>query len=1586
MKIWRGPSKGVALRLFSVAVVLPGSLVLAATTGGATSVAQPGATTHYGVVQPVCQQPSGAAQASCFAMRRVEVSKGTAGAVAFKEGGTSYSTGPAGGYTPADLASAYEFSPTATGSGQTVAIVDAYNDPNINADLQTFDANYGLPACSTSNGCLSVVGEATGAGLPANDTSGWSVEESLDVETVRSVCQECKIILVEANSNSISDLATADEEAYSLGATEVSNSWGGTESSGDTSYEADFNHPGIVVTASTGDSGYFNWDKFADANAPNFPSSFGDVVAVGGTSLSLNSNGTRNAETVWDDDNLGAVNPTGNGGSSGGGCSTVFPAPSWQTSVSDWPATACGTYRLASDVSADADPFTGFDVYDSFSCGNDCLTGWTTLGGTSLASPIIASMYALAGGTHSLSYPAQVLYSHIGTSALYDVTSGGNGFCDGEAAANCLSANDGANPNTEGYGTLDCAWTATGAPSAGDLACDAGTGYDGPSGVGTPNGLGGFEPGGSAPTVTAVSPSAGPVGAQTSVRITGAGFTGAMAVHFGSSAAESFTVNNDGLITALSPGEGAGTVDVTVTTPAGTSPDSPADQFTFSSTFSTTTTTTAPTTTTGATTTTPATTTTAATTTTTAATTSTTTPVSSFPGWTSVAPPGGLLVANYGAPEPVSCAPGTTYCVAVLGSPSVVTPDGQEGQGVAVTSNLTNWTSYNSLPSEFDFVYSISCPTSAQCVAVGTGMTDAPVIAFSGNGGVSWTEANMSAFASAPGWPQSVSCPSALVCYTVGGTAEPYAPMAAVSTNGGQAWTLLDNDLPTPEDYNLEGVSCSSVSSCVAVGAFSGSGPAAAISTTSGGTAWSQSSSPVLSSFDGEASVSCPTGTTVCFLGTGVSSGGGTAAATSTDSGMTWSSVPLPRAGDGWVGSISCSNALTCWTAGYATAQSLAGTGNGGSTWQADTGSAPNQQSSVSCASTEVCVATANNQLLTTTDNGGVTPGAPPTTTTTTAQTTTTTHPTTTTTSAPASPPVLDGSVASGQWSSTNSVTTGSVSTTHSNDVIVLAVSAGTASTSAAATVSSVTDTGGLSWTRQARVTGPGSASGEYGGAEIWYALAPSALSGDKVTITYSSANAVDDGTYYLFGLSGANTTTPFDPNASLPASGTGEGTTGQGPFITASTVSTTAANDYGIDFGSIFNGTSGGGAAVPLAGTDLGPSGLSDIGSQDNTGAVWADVSTLAGGGLSAALSKATAGWDFTNTNNFAWAVLFEAVQPAGGSGGGTTTTTTAPTTTTTKATTTTTAPTTTTTKATTTTTTAPTTTTTKATTTTTAPTTTTTKATTTTTAPTTTTTKATTTTTAPTTTTTSGSASPPVPDGSVVSGQWTGTNSLSTGALVTSHAGDVLVLAISAETDVTSGTPTVSTVSSTSGLVWKRQAQVSGAGYYAGQYEGAEVWYAVAPSALSAETVTITYSSANAVDDGSYYLFALSGANTTTPFDPNSSLPGSAIGSGSKDKGPFITSATVSTSSAGDYDFAFGSIFNGTGGGSGVVSLGTTDLVPSGLSQIGSQNNQGGEYCDISTLAGGASTVALSGATAGWNFTSSHNNAWAVLFDAVQ
>ncbi len=179
--------------------------------------------------------------------------------------GPAATIGPAGGLTPGDLSTAYGFSSTATGTGQTVAIVDAYNDPDINADLQTFDAQYGLAACSTGNGCLKVVSQTGTTTLPPDDTSGWSVEESLDVETVHSVCQNCKIILLEATSNSNANLEAAEDEAVALKANEITNSFGGPETGSTAADEAAYNHPGTVITASAGDDGYYEFDQFGSA-------------------------------------------------------------------------------------------------------------------------------------------------------------------------------------------------------------------------------------------------------------------------------------------------------------------------------------------------------------------------------------------------------------------------------------------------------------------------------------------------------------------------------------------------------------------------------------------------------------------------------------------------------------------------------------------------------------------------------------------------------------------------------------------------------------------------------------------------------------------------------------------------------------------------------------------------------------------------------------------------------------------------------------------------------------------------------------------------------------------------------------------------------------------------------------------------------------------------------------------------------------------------------------------------------------------------------------------------------------------------
>jgi subtilase family serine protease len=517
-------SSGIQLWTFTVVVL---AMALAAVPVAAAQASQAGAavslqtTTHYAVGQRACKAAK-PGHFTCFAMRRVEVTADTPGAMPYELAagasrsdamtGPTATIGPAGGLTPSDLASAYNFSSTATGTGMTVAIVDAYNDPNIDADLQTFDTQYGLATCSIANGCLKVVNQTGGSTLPADDTSGWSVEESLDVEAVHSVCQKCKIILIEANSESDADLAAAENEAVALKANVISNSYGGQEAGTSSTVQAAYNHPGTVIVASAGDDGYYDFDLLGSDgayNQANTPSSLSTVVAVGGTSLYLGQDATRQSETVWNDNGTKDYYEGFIGeklGAGGGGCSTVFAAPLWQSSLNNWASTACGTNRLVSDVAAVADYLTGLDIYESYNCGSQCNPGWETIGGTSLAAPVIAAMYGLAGGAHGVKYPALTLYGHLGTSSLYNVTSGGNGWCDGEGAAAC------GNPNTLGEGILDCDYPASGTtPSAGDAACDAGIGFNGPTGVGTPNSLEAFAPTGPMPEIggpTSVLPGA----------------------------------------------------------------------------------------------------------------------------------------------------------------------------------------------------------------------------------------------------------------------------------------------------------------------------------------------------------------------------------------------------------------------------------------------------------------------------------------------------------------------------------------------------------------------------------------------------------------------------------------------------------------------------------------------------------------------------------------------------------------------------------------------------------------------------------------------------------------------------------------------------------------------------------------------------------------------------------------------------------------------------------------------------------------------------------------------------------------------
>jgi subtilase family serine protease len=332
------------------------------------------------------------------------------------------------GYGPSDLQSAYGLTSAAAsgGSGQTIAIVDAYDDPNAEADLATYRSYYGLSSCTTANGCFKKVSQ-TGSttSLPSPD-SGWAGEISLDLDMVSAIAPNAHILLVEATSPTDANLGTAVNEAVKLGAKFVSNSYGGDESSSDTSFDSSYyNHPGVVITASAGDSGY----------GAEYPAASKYVTAVGGTKLSKSSTSRGWTESVW---NTNSTEGTGSG------CSAYDAKPSWQTD------TGCAK-RMIADVSAVADPATGVSVYDTY--GSDG-TGWNTYGGTSASAPIIAAVYALAGTPGSSDYPAQYPYGN--TSALNDVTSGSNGTC-----------------STSYF-------------------CTARTGYDGPTGLGTPAGTGAF--------------------------------------------------------------------------------------------------------------------------------------------------------------------------------------------------------------------------------------------------------------------------------------------------------------------------------------------------------------------------------------------------------------------------------------------------------------------------------------------------------------------------------------------------------------------------------------------------------------------------------------------------------------------------------------------------------------------------------------------------------------------------------------------------------------------------------------------------------------------------------------------------------------------------------------------------------------------------------------------------------------------------------------------------------------------------------------------------------------------------------------
>jgi subtilase family serine protease len=361
-----------------------------------------------GALTPDAQPRADASGALC-----AQAASGHATCYAQLRTGSSGDAGHPSGFGAAAIRSAYHLS-RHEGAGRTVAIVTAYDDPTAQADLATYRRKYHLAPCTRQNHCFRKVNQRGGSSLPKVNAD-WAVETSIDIEMVSAACARCKILVVEADTSAMVDLGSAVNYAATQHVSAISNSYG----SGDLTQRAAYNHPGIAVVAAAGDSGF----------GSGAPAAFSTVIAVGGTTLKRANNARGWKETAW----------------SGGGsfCARTTARPTWQTD------TMCSG-KVVSDVSAVADPNTGVAVYVGIKF--DGVVGWQVSGGTSVAAPIIAGVYAMSGRTAG--YPASYTWAHA--ARLNDITKGANGTCS------------------------IARW------------CRARKGWDGPTGLGTPNGTSAF--------------------------------------------------------------------------------------------------------------------------------------------------------------------------------------------------------------------------------------------------------------------------------------------------------------------------------------------------------------------------------------------------------------------------------------------------------------------------------------------------------------------------------------------------------------------------------------------------------------------------------------------------------------------------------------------------------------------------------------------------------------------------------------------------------------------------------------------------------------------------------------------------------------------------------------------------------------------------------------------------------------------------------------------------------------------------------------------------------------------------------------
>jgi subtilase family serine protease len=321
------------------------------------------------------------------------------------------------GLFPSQIKAAYGLNATPNqGQGQIIGIVDAFDDPNAEADLQVYDTQFNLPVCTTQNGCFTKIK----VGNPPGDT-GWGLEISLDIQQAHSLAPAAKVILVEANSNSFDDLLAAVDAARLAGATQISMSWSGGEDSSELGFNSFFNHPGVTFMASTGDGGH----------GVGYPAASPYVVAVGGTTLVLSTAtplpnpllSNYGHETAWS--------------GSGGGISAYEPGQSYQNGI--FPGCGSTGLRCVPDISSDANPGTGVPVYDTYGGYQ-----WVQVGGTSVSSPDWSAVFAVANssraaaGKGTLQTAIADLYTFYNSTQyndFHDITSGTNGSCGAQCTA-----------------------------------------------------------------------------------------------------------------------------------------------------------------------------------------------------------------------------------------------------------------------------------------------------------------------------------------------------------------------------------------------------------------------------------------------------------------------------------------------------------------------------------------------------------------------------------------------------------------------------------------------------------------------------------------------------------------------------------------------------------------------------------------------------------------------------------------------------------------------------------------------------------------------------------------------------------------------------------------------------------------------------------------------------------------------------------------------------------------------------------------------------------------------------------------------